>query len=173
MRLLTVPVVVVLCCVCAGASIADEKTEKIRQLVEAQGLLAGWTAQMEAGRQASEEQSQQILDQILSELLPNKEFKERFIAAAEDFSNAVTTPWTAEYLVEVFASYYGPQFSEAELDRLIAFYTSELGQKDVQSSHMAVAKWSDHFMKLGQPIVQDALREYLDRIGVRFLNCTC
>ena len=102
-------------------SAADETTEKVRQLVEAQGLLDGWSAQLEAGRQASEMQGQQIMDQILAALNPNDEFRARFEEAFSSFLEATTTPWTAEYLVEVYATHYGPNFSDDELDRLIAF----------------------------------------------------
>jgi len=157
----------------AVTAYADEKTEKVRQLVEAQGLLEGWSAQMEAGKLAAQTQGQQMLDQVLANLNPNQEFRARFTAAFGDFLKATTTPWTAEYLVEVYASYYGPHFSEDELDQLIAFYTSELGKKDVESTQLAVAEWSRHFQNEGQPIVQDALQKYIERMKLIAQECNC
>ncbi len=151
----------------------DTKTRKVERLVEAQGLLDSWKQQMESGEAAAAAQGQQVLDQVLSNLNPNEEFRARFEAAFNAFLEQTSSPWTAEHLVEVYASYYGPHFTEDELDRLIAFYTSDLGRKDVRSTHSAIMEWSNHFQGRGQKILQDALQAYIDRMKLIAKECSC
>lgn len=152
---------------------AESKADKAARLVEAQGLLDGLTQQMEAGKSAAAQQGQRVLDQVLSSLHPNEEFRRRFSDAFSAFLEQTSSPWTAEYLVEVYASYYGPHFTERELDQLIEFYASDLGQKDVQSTHSAIAQWSSHFQAQGQEIFEEALQSYIERMKLIAKECAC
>ena len=133
-------ILVTLFCLCINAN-ADTKSEKVAELVEAQGLLDRWAAQIERNQERYRAQEQTIVDQTLSRLNPNEEFRQRFSSAIREFKEATAEPWTAEYMVETYSSFYGPHFSEAEVDELIAFYSSNLGQKDVRSTRLAAAEF--------------------------------
>ena len=167
-------ILVTLFCLCINAN-ADTKSEKVAELVEAQGLLDQWAAQIERNQESYRVQEQTIVDQTLSRLNPNEEFRQRFSSAIREFKEATAAPyWTAEYMVEIYSSFYGPHFSEAEVDELIAFYSSNLGQKDVRSTRMAAAEFGELLKNrfLDEPYV-DPVRKLTDQMHLIARECNC
>ncbi len=166
-------ILVTLFCLCINAN-ADTKSEKVAELVEAQGRLDQWAAQIERNQEFYRVQEQTIVDQTLSRLNPNEEFRQRFSSAIREFKEATAAPWTAEYMVEIYSSFYGPHFSEAEVDELIAFYSSNLGQKDIRSTRMAVAEWGELLKNqfLDQPRV-DPVPKFTDQMHLIARECNC
>ena len=81
-------ILVTLFCLCINAN-ADTKSEKVAELVEAQGLLDRWAAQIEHSQELSRAQEQTIVDQTLSRLNPNEEFQQRFSSAIREFKEAL------------------------------------------------------------------------------------
>ena len=166
-------ILITLFCLCINAN-ADTKSEKVAELVEAQGLLDIWAAQIEHNQEFSRAQEQTIVDQTLSRLNPNEEFQQRFSSAIREFKEATAAPWTAEHIVEIYSSFYGPHFSEAEVDELIAFYSSNLGQKDVRSTRMAAAEYvellKNRFLDL--PRV-DPVPKFSDQMHQIARECNC
>lgn len=152
---------------------ADSKQEKIKTLMDAVGLTEMFEQQMEMGKQQSHKVAQQALDQIFSQLNPNEEFKERFSDAFNKYMSKVEAPWSAQEVVDVWASYYGPGFTENELDELIDFYTSPLGKKEVRVSREAMVSFSEHFQKAGEPIMQEATSEYIKDLKLIAKQCNC
>ena len=77
-------------------------------------------------------------------------------------------------MVEIYSSFYGPHFSEAEVDELIAFYTSDLGQKDVRSTRMAGAEYIELLKNrfLDQPRV-DHVSKFTDQMHQIARECDC
>ena len=166
-------ILITLFCLCINAN-ADTKSEKIAELVEAQGLLDLWAAQIERSQEYFGVQEQTIVDQTLSRLNPNEEFRQRFSSAIREFKEAAAAPWTAEHTVEIYSSFYGPHFSEAEVDELIAFYSSNLGQKDVRSTRLAAAEFAELLKNrfLDQPWV-DPVRKFTDQMHLIARECNC
>lgn len=154
-------------------ALADVKAEKIERLMEALGLVETWTQQIEHGKEYNRKVSQQIMDQMLSQLTPNEEFRQKFMAAADSFIKNTESPWTAEKIVSVWAGYYGPNFTEGELDQLIEFYSSALGQKDIQVTRKAMKSFSEYFEEANQPIVQRATHEYVEQLKNIATQCNC
>ncbi len=66
-------------------AIADEREDKVRKLMEAQGLLQTFEQQLALGRQQNQEQGQEMLKQFMSQLNPTPEFFERFENAFNSF----------------------------------------------------------------------------------------
>ena len=167
--------VVTLFCLCINAY-ADTKSEKVAELVEAQGLFDQWAAQIEHSQEFSRAQEQTIVDQTLSRLNPNEEFRQRFSSAIREFKETTAAPWTAEYMVEIYSSFYGPHFSEAEVDELIAFYSSNLGQKNVRSTRMATAEFLE-LLKLKNRFLDrprvDHVRKFTDQMHLIARECNC
>ncbi len=166
-------ILVTLFCLCINAN-ADTKSEKVAELVEAQGLLDQWAAQIERHQEYFGVQEQTLVDGTLSRLNPNEEFRLRFSSAIREFKEAAAAPWTAEYMVEIYSSFYGPHFSETEVDELIAFYSSNLGQKDVRSTRMATAEFAELLKNrvLDQPRV-DHVRKFYDQMLLIARECNC
>ncbi len=97
-----------------------------------------------------------------------------FSSAIREFKEAAAAPWTAEHMVEIYSSFYGPHFSEAEVDELIAFYSSNLGQKDVRSTRLAAAEFAELLKNrfLDQPWV-DPVRKFADQMHLIARECNC
>lgn len=154
-------------------AMAGDKEDKIRQLMEAQGLLSMFESQLEMGKVQSEKAGKQMMDQLLSQINPNEEFQARFTAAFNNYMDKVTAPWGAEEIVSVWGQYYGQHFTEKELDSLVEFYTSPIGQKEVKASKSALTEFTVHFQKLGEPIFQKAAQEYIQELKLVAKECNC
>ncbi|MCU7930717.1 MAG: DUF2059 domain-containing protein [Candidatus Thiodiazotropha sp. (ex Codakia rugifera)] len=152
---------------------AGEREEKIRQLMEAQGLLQTFEQQLELSRQQNQQQGRDMLNQFMAQLNPTPEFYERFENAFNSFMSKIETPWSAEEIVEVWAKYYGEHFSNAELDQLLSHYSSPLAQKEVIASRKALVSFSNHFMQEGKPIAENALSEFITEMKVIAKECKC
>ena len=157
----------------SAQAFADAKSEKIENLMKALGLIETWTQQIEQGKIYNRKVSSQIMDQIISQLNPNKEFQQKFKGASENFITKTESPWSPEKIVEVWAGYYGPEFTEAELGQLIEFYTSPLGQKDISVTRSSMDKFSKYFQEAGQPIVEKATAEYIQEMKIIAKECNC
>jgi len=160
MRILIVAILLSLSTACAAA----DRSAKIRSLMEAQGLLGMLEQQMSLGRQQARRQADQLLDQMMGAAKPPPEAIPRLRKASEEFMAALQSPWTAQEIVDVWAGVYGAAFSDEELDQLIAFYLSPLGQKDVRASQEALPKLSQHFDERLRPILENATRKYMSDI---------
>jgi hypothetical protein len=165
--------VLLLVLISSSFAIAGEREEKIRQLMEAQGLLQTFEQQLELSRKQNQEQGRDMLDQFMAQLNPTPEFSERFEKAFNSFMSKLETPWTAEEIVEVWAKHYGEHFSNAELDQLLSYYKSPLAQKEVIASRQALVGFSNHFMQEGKPIAEKALSEFIAEMKVIAKECKC
>ncbi len=129
--------------------------------------------QLEMGKVQSEKAGKQMMNQLLSQINPNKEFQARFTTAFNNYMTKVTAPWGAEEIVSVWGQYYGQHFMENELNSLIKFHTSPLGQKEVKASKSALTEFTVHFQKLGEPIFQKATQEYIQELKLVARECNC
>jgi hypothetical protein len=163
---------VVLSVVCAASSAAD-RSEKIRELMEAQGLVETFEQQMEAGREHTRKIADEMVGKVLSTLNPPAEFQTKFKDAARDFVKAAQSPWTAQDIVEVWGKYYGAKFSDQELDQLLKYYRSPLGQKDAIASREALVPYAAEFQARYKPILEKATQEFLDRVQEIGKECNC
>lgn len=129
--------------------------------------------QLTMGRQQGREQADRMLEQMLSNLNPNEDFQKRFRAASEKFISALESPWSAKEIVSVWAQYYGAKFSDAELDELLNFYESDLGKKEVTASREALVDFSKHFAEARKPIIDAALKQYIQDAQRIAKECNC
>lgn len=157
----------------SGLSNADARTEKVRELMDAQGMLDMWTQKIDLSKQQNAKYGQQMLDQMFSQMNPDEKFKGRFKAAFNKFMSSLEDRWTPAEMVDVWAKYYGAGFTDAELDQLVSFYTSPLGQKDVRVSKEASISFSKYFQDAMQPIMESATAQYIKDLKLIAMECKC
>ena len=157
----------------ASSAAAEDRSAKIQALMEAQGLVSMFSQQLELGREQSRKQGQQMLDQLMGSLNPPTEFRDKFQVAATEFMEALQAPWTAQEIVDVWGGIYGKHFSDSELDELIKFYVSPLGQKEVASSRTSLVEFGEHFSKQYQPTLDAATTRYIERLQQIIKECNC
>jgi hypothetical protein len=155
------------------SAMADDRSDKVKNLMEAQGLLSMFEQQLTSTKVQNEKMGEQIIQQILSQLNPNEKFQKQFKAAFLTFLKKIEAPWSADEIVAVWSKYYGSQFSDKELDQLVDFYTSDIGKKEVSASKIALTKFSEHFQALGEPIMKIAMQEYIDELKAKAKECNC
>lgn len=165
--------VVLLACLIPMAGNATERLDKIRALMEAQGLVATFEQQIQLGREQAEAQVDQLMEQILGTLRPPPEFDQKLKEAASEFMSAMQPPWSATEIVEVWARHYGSQFTDAELDRLVAHYQSPLGQKDVLASREAMIGFSAELNEAYKPTMEAATQAFMERLQQIEKDCNC
>ncbi|APV50406.1 hypothetical protein BWI17_12300 [Betaproteobacteria bacterium GR16-43] len=159
--------------VSATATFGADRTTKVRELMEAQGLLAMFAQQMELGAQQGRAQANQMLDQMLSSLSPTPEFAARFRKASDNFIAALSAPWSAQDLVDQWAIAYGVEFTDQELDQLLKYYRSPLGKKDVLVTQTALPKLFAYLAERSKPIAESATRKYIADLDSIAKECNC
>ena len=152
---------------------AQTDTTKVAKLMEVMGLLEMWQEQIEAGKAQNAQMGEKAMEQIMSQLNPSAEYKARFSAAFITYLKKLAAPWSAQEIVKVWAGYYGPHFTDDELDRLIVFYTSDLGKKDIAATKQAMTQFTEHFQKASRPIFDKAIKEYIDDLKIVARECNC
>jgi hypothetical protein len=165
-------VVMFLCAVCSLSQAAD-RSEKIRELMELQGLVKMFDQQLQSGREHARSMADQMLDKMLTSLNPPEEFKGKLKQAAEEFVEAAQTPWTAQEVVDAWSKYYGAKFSDNELDQLLKYYRSSVGQKDVTVSHEALVLLQAEFRERYTPVMDQATQQFIKRIQTITEECNC
>lgn len=151
----------------------NERADKIETLMRAQGLLDSWQQEIELGRIESKKQARKMINQVLSQINPNEKFRKKFEEAFTEFMKKVQYRWTAQQIVDVWAKFYGPKFTNNELDQLIAYYTSPLGKKDVQATKESMIEFTKYFQQKNAPIMEKALNQYITELKVTAKACKC
>ena len=151
---------------------ADVRTDKIETLMKTLGLVEMFEQQITMAKVRNEQIGKEAIEQILTGLNPPAEMQKKFTTAFKNYMKKVELPWTSAEIVKVWAKYYGANFSEAELDQLIKFYSSPLGKKDVSESKKAMASFSKEFQEKNAKIQSKALGEYVTDLKTLIKECT-
>lgn len=157
----------------AASTASTSRDEKVRALMQAQGMLQMLEQQLEAGKEESRKQVQQVSDQMMQRINPPAEFQARFRKAFEDYALAMNAPWGAREIVDVWAKAYGSRFTDKELDGLLAYYKSPLGQKDVKAAQEAMPEMNNHFSQKISPILNRETSVYMDKLEELVEACKC
>jgi hypothetical protein len=163
----------IVACLCATTASADDRTDKVRALMEAQGLLTTMQQQLTAGRERSRAMASQMLESAFKGLAPDPVTKEKMTEAANQFIDEMKNPLTAADIVAIWSDAYGSKFSDVELDGLLAYYRSPLAQKEVQVSRQALTQLSERTQAAYKPVADAAIAHYVERIRVIVGDCRC
>lgn len=157
----------------ASEAHAADRADKMRALMEAQGLAATFDQQMQAGREQVRANARQMLDQLMAGLKPDPTYQQKFRLAADAYIEELQAPWSAQQVVDVWAGIYGAQFTDAELDKLLAWYTSPLAQKEVTVTRASLLQFSAHFQEQYKPIMERATAAYVQKLKALAAECNC
>jgi hypothetical protein len=124
---------------------ADESVRqaKIAKVLEAQGLLQMFQQQIEQSKSQASDAGKDIYRTILREGgIEEGQENPKLEQVFTQYIERCSTMFTADEFVEIWSRFYGNDLSEAELDELLAFYTSPVGKKDVAASQAAMIGFS-------------------------------
>ena len=114
-----------------------------------------------------------MLSQILSGLNPPEQYRSKFKEAAQKFAEEARSPLTASEIVSKWSDLYGSKFSDAELDQLLAFYTSPLAQREVVVSKESLAQLTVQLQEQYRPIMESATKAFIERLQAIVKDCNC
>jgi hypothetical protein len=83
------------------------------------------------------------------------------------------SPLTARDLVDMWAKYYGAKFSDDELDGILKYYQSPLGQKEVLASREAMTDYRQELQQLYDPVLKKATDDFIKRLQEIVVRCNC
>jgi hypothetical protein len=145
-------------------SFADgpSKDAKLHELATLRGLKKNFEQQNEIARQ----QSRAFIDKIVSDLfakypqIPNQT-GQKIRAIADTYMERATKPLDSEKAEASWCKYYGVNVTEAELDQILAYYRSSVGQKDVSAALNVEPTWSTELNTERHKITQVAIDQYI------------
>lgn len=155
------------------SAVADSRADKVQKLMEAQGLVKMFDQSLASGREYGRKQADQMMAQTLSGLNPDVTYRKRFQETMDTFIRDLQSPWTGKDYVETWAQVFGAKFTDAELDQLIAFYSSPLGQKEVAASRDAMPAFAQVFRERYKPIQERATTQFVERMKLIAKECRC
>lgn len=156
-----------------SAASAEDRNAKVRALMDAQGLLTTMQQQLAAGRERGRAIAHQMMDNALKDLAPDAATRDKMTTAANQFIDEVQNPVTAADIVAIWSDVYGSKFTDAELDGLLAYYQSPLGQKEVQVSRQGLTVLSERIQAAYKPVMDKAVANYVGRLKAIVVECHC
>ncbi|MFA9441666.1 DUF2059 domain-containing protein [Uliginosibacterium sp. sgz301328] len=123
----------------APALMADQgqtqKTQLIQAIVKAQGMQESLDAQLEGQRKALEVTAMKILpDAAIANC--DKQFPEELALLAK-FSARLNSLLSGQEMAAAWSTFYGQDLSVSELESILSYYQSPVGQKDVAATKAA------------------------------------
>ena len=151
----------------------DSRAEKVRRLLAAQGVEESFERELEYSRRQAEHAARQVLREVSRQLVLDDRLEARLEAAFIAFTGKLEAPWSAGDVSSVWARLYGSRFTDEEIDALLQFYTSDLGQKEVHVAREALAEFAIYFQQEGERILRPALEEYVEELETIVRECDC
>ncbi len=152
----------ILCLPCSAT--AEDNLAKIEKLMNYQGLLEAFQMQLNVGETEGKAFAEDFLSQTLGSMKLDGNTTKQLEAALSGYINNIQGSWNPEDAVQKWGSLFGSQFSSSELDKLIDFYSSDIGQKEVQASKKAMEQFMQYFSKNGNNAIQSATEKYIQQV---------
>lgn len=135
-----IPCFIILALCCGGAS-SDETTkkEKIAKLIEAIGLRENFHDIVDNQKKVGKEIIQQPIKDAMAGISLTTAEQANLDKITDNYLDKTASPFTLEQYTDCFTNTYNSYFSEAEIDDLLRFYTSDLGRKSLKMSREAYA----------------------------------
>lgn len=140
---------------------ADPKAAKIAELVQLQGLARMMEQSKAAGREAATQMVRSMTNQIFAQFpkIP-PERRTAIEAASQQFLSETEDSFDQDDAVRAWGRYYSDGLTERELDAIIAYYRSPVGQKDVHASESALPQFQQYMVEKRTAALNSAVARY-------------
>jgi len=140
---------------------SPQRQETIAELVSATGL----ADMLDQSREAARAQAGALSDQMLSQLMGTSsvlsaEQTEAVRVAAQRFSETCAAGFDVEGAVASWSQFYAVTLTDEELQAILKYYTSPIGQKDVAATKAAMPLWQAHLASQSSELMKVAIDEY-------------
>lgn len=138
------------------------RQEKISKIIEAQGLQQMFQQQLDQSKASASDLGKNLYQKMLSEsgIVDSQEIpklEQVFTRYMERCANM----FSAKEAVETWSRFYGNNLSEAELDKILIYYKSPVGKKDVAANQAAMIGFSRVMSELSQKRLNDSIGQLM------------
>lgn len=99
-----------------------------------------------------------VLQKMLADLgIPENQMSPRLKKAFSDYLEQCATLFTIDELVTTWSSAYVKNMSDEDLAKILAYYESPIGKKDVQASQFAITEFNQMMAIEGQKRMMQAM----------------
>jgi hypothetical protein len=137
----------------------------IQELMRIQGL----HEMVEQTKAANEAQVQQAAQNMVQEIrkqfstVPDT-FMNELMGAVERFTASATGGWTASEAVEEWERLYGAEVTAEDVAKVLEFYKSPVGPRDIAATKAAMSKWGAFFAERSAATMDHALKAYVAEV---------
>lgn len=129
----------------------DTRQEKIARILEAQGLEQTFRQQLDHSTASAREIGESVYRTfLLKNADPDGRANPLLEGIFRQYLERSARLFSARELVDSYASYYGLGMTDADLDAVLAYYTSSVGRRDTASAQAAMAGFSDAMAAEGE-----------------------
>lgn len=143
---------------------AQVDLDKIKRLMEHQGVLDILSLQKDLSTKESERYAKDFLNDISRDLKIDGKNKKLLDDALSIYVDSLKNAWSPDDAVNKWGSLFGSQFSSREIDQLIDFYSSEVGQKEVRASQNVMEEFMGYLSNKANLNTQKATQDYIQTI---------
>jgi len=116
---------------------------KIAKIVEAQGLHLTFQQQLDHSSAAACSIGTNIYRKMLADKgITQDQGNPRLSGILAQYLERCGAMFSTKELVDMWSSFYGPDLTDSDLNRILAYYKSSAGKKDAKASRLAMARFS-------------------------------
>jgi hypothetical protein len=145
----------------AAPGAEDSRRAKIAELFRLQGVAAMMEQTQAAGREAATQMVRSMTDRTFaqsSKISPEK--RAAIEAASQQFLTEVENSFDQDDAVRAWGRFYSEELTDKELDAIVAYYRSPVGQKDVRASHAALSQFQKYMVERRTAAMNSAVANY-------------
>lgn len=150
--------------VISGYATANESSRqaKISEIMEAQGLQQMFQQQLDQSKVQARDLGKNLYRKMLSESgISDGQENPKLEQVFTQYIERCSTMFTAKEFVETWSRFYGNNLSEADLEKILAYYKSSVGKKDVAASQAAMVGFSQVMGAESQKRMNDSVGQLM------------
>ena len=149
----------------AGVPVArgddSSKAAKVAELIQLRGLAQMMAQSRAVGQAAAQKTVQSMSEQAFAKFptIP-PETRARIEDASKQFMRDIDSGFDQDDAVRVWGRFYSESLTETELDGILAYYRSPVGQKDVSASRAAQPQYQHYIIEKSTAVMNTAIAKY-------------
>jgi hypothetical protein len=150
-----------------GTAMADESSRQvtIAKIMEAQGLQEMFQQQLDQSKDSAGEVGKDLVKKLLKESgAPDGQENPQLTEVFRLYLERCATMFSAKEYVDIWATFYGKNLSDSDLEQILAYYQSPIGKKDVLASKTAMVGFSQTMMRETQKRLNASIAQLMTDI---------
>lgn len=151
----------------------ESHEDKVRRLMDVADVTRTYQRHTRLSMQVSQKYAHEMVKQYVDETKLTPELRQKHEKAVQDYVRKVQSAISAEDMIDAWKRLFGAQFTDAELDQMIRYYSSPLGQKELRVKEDATQRLTNAFHEKSRPVIEQALHDYIVAMQTISHECRC